>query len=871
MARIADIPKLAAEIKALLIKYDGVPSANVDRKAYAKIYASFKRYANEPEFINLIDEFKLNVIDSHLSIGKGTRRGPGNDDFEQKAKELLEIVRQYNGMPSQSQDSAAYAKINYYLKRYGDRDELQELKKLCNIENVGSAYFKDKLEKIEQVLKEEKRIPAVKENPSQYYACRNLFKKHSDQPDVKRLMYIYVSSSLFPLPNTKFGPMPAHEMEEVLLVHSERIVRMSDNPEYYRWRRDVNYEYICFVYENYGVLPAEKTKPMQFLLREIEHWERYNIDANSTSRNNALLMVLEKLVELGYKEPYIIHALNSLLIKLDELNCAVRQLVINNGSCAIHYIAQGAIPSMPLSDRFVYYYFYNLHNDRPLYREQLPCLGELYASFDNAAILRVHYRDLYKCKIDQLRTMALKYNRNWEDFPPLTQEDWQNYGICMFFMAEKSSKWSHLTFNTETNFIESCFQEGHEYFNFYKSDSYFKYADYVLFLLENGYKLGSKSQTDLVDAFMPDKICRYDYYHQGITEDDTTTLYSILCKRDDCFVDKSGVVYSMINNEKCLLMFPPKATSVRIASGTKRVYFRAILTCKDSLTSVVINSGLESVECSFSSTCDKLEEIIIPNSVIEKYQKIFSKHDVANFKDKQGNVIPPKAIFEGTKLVSVPYGPFYEVPEGTTEIAKSAFSGSGVKKVVIAGSIREIHEALFWYNETVEEIILKEGVEILQGGSIFGGCHNLYKIQLPSSLHKISGSILNNSINVKSLIFPGDIDYLYDAFSDSSLEYLCFKGHVDKIDSNAFGFCGHKFFLKIIEFKGSVNCISNFFHSCPMLEEVVVTGKCNSLHGFEDFNLKRTPVLKKITLSKDNEALFYSKIPSEFHYLLHVQ
>lgn len=51
-------------------------------------------------------------------------------------------------MPSQSQDSAAYAKINYYLKRYGDRDELQELKKLCNIENGGSAYFKDKLEKL---------------------------------------------------------------------------------------------------------------------------------------------------------------------------------------------------------------------------------------------------------------------------------------------------------------------------------------------------------------------------------------------------------------------------------------------------------------------------------------------------------------------------------------------------------------------------------------------------------------------------------------------------------------------------------------------------------------------------------------------------
>lgn len=91
MARIADIPKLAAEIKALLIKYDGVPSANVDRKAYAKIYASFKRYANEPEFINLIDEFKLNVIDSHLSIGKGTRRGPGNDDLNRRQRSCLKL------------------------------------------------------------------------------------------------------------------------------------------------------------------------------------------------------------------------------------------------------------------------------------------------------------------------------------------------------------------------------------------------------------------------------------------------------------------------------------------------------------------------------------------------------------------------------------------------------------------------------------------------------------------------------------------------------------------------------------------------------------------------------------------------------------
>ncbi len=77
----------------------------------------------------------------------------------------------------------------------------------------------------------------------------------------------------------------------------------------------------------------------------------------------------------------------------------------------------------------------------------------------------------------------------------------------------------------------------------------------------------------------------------------------------------------------------------------------------------------------------------------------------------------------------MPYGPFYEVPEGTTEIAKSAFSGSGVKKSLLQVRLEKFMRLYSGTTETVEEIILKEGVEILQGGSIFGGCHNLYKIQ----------------------------------------------------------------------------------------------------------------------------------------------
>ena len=48
-------------------------------------------------------------------------------DLNQKVVELRRILDQYGGIPSIQQDKAAYLNLYYYLNRYGDVPQIQEL------------------------------------------------------------------------------------------------------------------------------------------------------------------------------------------------------------------------------------------------------------------------------------------------------------------------------------------------------------------------------------------------------------------------------------------------------------------------------------------------------------------------------------------------------------------------------------------------------------------------------------------------------------------------------------------------------------------------------------------------------------------------
>lgn len=482
-----NITDTISEIKQIIDKYGGIPSQQVDKAAYAKINYVIKHYGETLEVKSFLTEY------GGLLISNSTSKRGKRVDLQTKVEEFMQIIEKYGKIPSQNEDRKAYANITYYLKNYTDTPEIQKF--LSEYEDVISfgnrSDFSTRLMNITESLKKEERIPAVKENQELYVAVRYLFNKNSDNPDVIRLKYIYAHHSCFPLPNTKYGPKPEPQNTVEVVTPSGKEFITYENPDLQIWRKNVAYEFIEYVYNTYDELPANKTKPMQLLLKRILHWERYSIDC-AKDVSEPLYDFLKRMIKLGCQNEIIIKTFNSFEFGNEIIQNNVRNLLIENGTCTISYIAQCANPGMPVTDKFVYYYYYILLNDKPQNRGKLPALGELYSWPTNKAVMRVHYRDYSRCNLAKIRQQVISCKRDWEENPPQTVDELRLYGCYMLFSAERRSDWNEKDSLFNKTYIQACFDNGHPYFRYYKADYNHRYLDYYLFLLENGYKLQDK-------------------------------------------------------------------------------------------------------------------------------------------------------------------------------------------------------------------------------------------------------------------------------------------------------------------------------------------------------------------------------------------
>lgn len=400
-------------------------------------------------------------------------------DLDQKVTEIKEILEKYGRIPKQTEDRAAHATIKYFLKNYETEPQIQELISQYNL-STGKGYdTKEHIGAVTSLLEQYGRIPSVKENLAEYGRIRYVFQKYSDLYEVIKLKYIYAHQSCFPLPNTKFGPRPESSPSDFYLGYVSN--------EYIDWKNNITYEYVEYVYANYQSLPGPETKPMVNLKRNIRNWYRYNIDIKKSERNQ-LFEFLQRMIDLGCNEQFIREAYYSFFFDDKTVQEKIRRLVIENGACAIHYIAQVAIHECPLDDYFVYYYYYVNQNDTKGIRDYMP-LGELYSGCTPERVLRVHYRDYHKCDINRIRESAMGHYRNWLKSMPETLEEWQHYGQSEFF----SCKDGHLLVGSERpidwdrTYIDMKVSQGLPYFRHF-SDS-LRYLDYYLYLLENGYTL----------------------------------------------------------------------------------------------------------------------------------------------------------------------------------------------------------------------------------------------------------------------------------------------------------------------------------------------------------------------------------------------
>lgn len=105
-----------------------------------------------------------------------------------------------------------------------------------------------------------------------------------------------------------------------------------------------------------------------------------------------------------------------------------------------------------------------------------------------------------------------------------------------------------------------------------------------------------------------------------------------------------------------------------------------------------------------------------------------------------------------------------------TKLYMYMFFQTGLKKVILSDSIKEIQEGCFTNNNNLQEVILNKNIAII-GNSAFNNCRKLTKCILPEGLKELQdGSFL--VVGLEKLILPESIEKLgknvYSCYNDDN-------------------------------------------------------------------------------------------------------
>ena len=125
------------------------------------------------------------------------------------------------------------------------------------------------------------------------------------------------------------------------------------------------------------------------------------------------------------------------------------------------------------------------------------------------------------------------------------------------------------------------------------------------------------------------------------------------------------------------------------------------------------------------------------------------------------------------------------IPQGVEAISVNAFSGSGIEKVVIPTSVRDIYESAFQGITSLTTVEFSNG-DIEIGKSAFLGCSGLTSINLKSGKKNIGETAFYNS-GLTSINFGNGIESIGpSAFVGTSLSSISFPISLKSIGNNAF-------------------------------------------------------------------------------------
>lgn len=378
--------------------------------------------------------------------------------------------------------------------------------------------------------------------------------------------------------------------------------------------------------------------------------------------------------------------------------------------------------------------------------------------------------------------------------------------------------------------------------------------------------------------------------------DESNSLYAtpdgLLCNKAKmsliAFPEAGSTSTEISNDNGRTVKLPSSITEV----GQQAFYLNTTIN-KIDLNQVVTIGEQVFFRCPYLTTVDvpATTTSISSNAFEEagKLQAINVSVENSSYKSQDGVLFSK----DGKTLLTYPVSnydltqkPVYEIPDGTEEIAVSAFGGSNVnlievkmpssvttmgekafassniKKITLSPNLKTISDRAFWLSG-IEEITIPAGVESV-GLSAFYNCPELAKVTIEdgSKLKTIANSAFANCAKMEEFNFVGtcELETIEQfAFGNSTFKSFTLPTSVKTIGQQAFYGCSQMLSFDYGDNTNFKTLSANAFQNCSSLESITLPSSVTTIAGqaFNNCAKLKTVYIPAATTYVDPTAFWF--------------
>lgn len=390
---------------------------------------------------------------------------------------------------------------------------------------------------------------------------------------------------------------------------------------------------------------------------------------------------------------------------------------------------------------------------------------------------------------------------------------------------------------------------------------------FVFLTTESGHYLVKHTDTDIIDLVLPDSFMGEQYTVRKTAFMNRAKLQTLTIGKGVKAIDESAFYgcqnlsnITICDDSELNVIGKEAFVSCRAIQTLDLTKATKLRTLKNScfydlplLTDVKLPNGLETIASGVFSECNKLEKLVIPDSVTDfrytyfrtstnlkelylpaglDFFKDFSHRDLSynllklhtlTFSGEPEHYkVINGAIYsaDGKSLIFYPPEKACDtltVPEGVTEISAHALANTNIKKVVLPSTVKSIGFSAF-QNSDIESIDLPSAVTTIEAGAFANT--ELKQITVPSNVNKLGWSAFMCCDNLEKLIFNAKTIPQFTFYGCIALKNITIGENCTEIGDGAFRQCTS---LNNIVIPKSVTKISDTaFRECTSLANIIV-------------------------------------------------